>query len=433
MSNVFTRQELYDLVWSTPISKLAEKFNLSDRGMAKTCERHQIPVPGRGYWAKVEAGQPVKKTPLWKIDNPSLDRVQVGFLKLASNSYASLAIAAANEAVQAARARGEAATSKVHTSPIKQKAPKDPQTKEPFTLAPVRRYHGSIENLVAAIKAASPDEHGAVLVPPIHLHKDSRARFVVFLHHLAVALERRGIALTFKGDSLRASIHPESVGIEIGEERRREKHVRTPAEIKKDEDFDRRREIARRRGQWLSPENHWRQFDYHYSGKISFSIQNWADGARKQWKDGRSQTLESMLDNIADGVLFHLSYEKARRERREEEARRRAHLAHRRQLQKQRGEREEARKVFLDNLAEFQRESAQLRAVIAGAAIFQSDAEPEYVRMIRWAEGRLAYLESQNTLDVLTAKLREKNLFPDPDELHDPEGDPSPPRSVWDD
>lgn len=54
----FTRQEMYDLVWSTPIQKLAEQFGLSDRGLAKTCLRHQVPVPGRGYWAKMEAGQP---------------------------------------------------------------------------------------------------------------------------------------------------------------------------------------------------------------------------------------------------------------------------------------------------------------------------------------------------------------------------------------
>jgi len=45
LKRTYTRKELYDMVWSTPIVKLAEQFDLSDRGLAKTCQRHQIPVP----------------------------------------------------------------------------------------------------------------------------------------------------------------------------------------------------------------------------------------------------------------------------------------------------------------------------------------------------------------------------------------------------
>jgi len=52
-----TRSDLYERVWSTPMSTLAREFGLSDRGLAKICERHDIPRPPRGYWAKLEAGQ----------------------------------------------------------------------------------------------------------------------------------------------------------------------------------------------------------------------------------------------------------------------------------------------------------------------------------------------------------------------------------------
>jgi len=37
-----TRQELYDFVWSTPMTKLAKDFGLSDVGLAKICERHSF-------------------------------------------------------------------------------------------------------------------------------------------------------------------------------------------------------------------------------------------------------------------------------------------------------------------------------------------------------------------------------------------------------
>lgn len=59
-----TRQELYELVWAEPMSKLAERFDISDRGLAKICSRASVPVPERGYWARVQAGQERDKTPL---------------------------------------------------------------------------------------------------------------------------------------------------------------------------------------------------------------------------------------------------------------------------------------------------------------------------------------------------------------------------------
>ncbi|MEI3853662.1 MULTISPECIES: hypothetical protein [unclassified Ensifer] len=100
MKRTFTRQELYDLVWSTPIATLAEQFEISDRGLAKTCQRYHVPVPGRGYWAKVEAGQPATKTPLWQIENPGLETVHIGGIKHSSNSYVAFAIQKASATVE---------------------------------------------------------------------------------------------------------------------------------------------------------------------------------------------------------------------------------------------------------------------------------------------------------------------------------------------
>ena len=66
-----TRRELYDLVWATPMHRLCADFGLSDRGLAKICERFSVPRPPRGYWAKLEAGRKVSKTPLPQVsDNP---------------------------------------------------------------------------------------------------------------------------------------------------------------------------------------------------------------------------------------------------------------------------------------------------------------------------------------------------------------------------
>src|SRR6185437_7680180 len=62
-----TREELYDRVWSQPMWTLAAEFGLSDVGLAKTCRKHHIPVPPRGYWQQKQAGQAVKPTKLPKL------------------------------------------------------------------------------------------------------------------------------------------------------------------------------------------------------------------------------------------------------------------------------------------------------------------------------------------------------------------------------
>ena len=51
------RSELYAMVWQKPMTKVAEELGLSDVGLAKACRRNDIPVPPRGHWAKVSAGQ----------------------------------------------------------------------------------------------------------------------------------------------------------------------------------------------------------------------------------------------------------------------------------------------------------------------------------------------------------------------------------------
>jgi len=63
-SHKFTRQELYDLAWSEPMKTLAERFGLSDVGLAKACKRYDIPRPPRGYWAKLKAGKKVHRQSL---------------------------------------------------------------------------------------------------------------------------------------------------------------------------------------------------------------------------------------------------------------------------------------------------------------------------------------------------------------------------------
>lgn len=41
---IFTREQLYELVWTTPMLKLSKAFGLSGADLAKTCRKHDLPL-----------------------------------------------------------------------------------------------------------------------------------------------------------------------------------------------------------------------------------------------------------------------------------------------------------------------------------------------------------------------------------------------------
>lgn len=61
-----TRDWLYEQVWQTPMARLAVRFGISDVALAKTCRKLEVPIPGRGHWARVSNGQKVKRPKLPK-------------------------------------------------------------------------------------------------------------------------------------------------------------------------------------------------------------------------------------------------------------------------------------------------------------------------------------------------------------------------------
>jgi hypothetical protein len=69
------RGTLFKRVWSEPVVKLAEEWGLSGRGLAKACRRLEIPVPPRGFWARLEAGQRPRRPRLAALPPGQADEV----------------------------------------------------------------------------------------------------------------------------------------------------------------------------------------------------------------------------------------------------------------------------------------------------------------------------------------------------------------------
>ncbi|QQU02115.1 hypothetical protein [Myroides odoratus] len=54
MKTLLTRKELYDLLWNTPLNKIADDYNLTIQQIKDSCNANNIPLPQVGYWSKLK-------------------------------------------------------------------------------------------------------------------------------------------------------------------------------------------------------------------------------------------------------------------------------------------------------------------------------------------------------------------------------------------
>lgn len=59
-----SREELHQLVWAKPMTKVAEQFDVSSSYLARICTMLNVPRPEQGYWAKLAVGKAPPVTPL---------------------------------------------------------------------------------------------------------------------------------------------------------------------------------------------------------------------------------------------------------------------------------------------------------------------------------------------------------------------------------
>lgn len=65
-----SREELYERIWSSPMTQVAAELGISDVALAKRCKKLNVPKPRVGYWAKVAAGQTPVKQALPAVPKP---------------------------------------------------------------------------------------------------------------------------------------------------------------------------------------------------------------------------------------------------------------------------------------------------------------------------------------------------------------------------
>ena len=59
-----TRKELYNIVWSTTLSKLIQQYAYTNHGIKKICKQFEVPMPDGSYWSKLKFNKKFKKEKL---------------------------------------------------------------------------------------------------------------------------------------------------------------------------------------------------------------------------------------------------------------------------------------------------------------------------------------------------------------------------------
>lgn len=405
----FTRRAMYDLVWSRPMTKVAEDLGISDVALIKICVEHRVPTPPRGYWAKKAAGKPTKQI---QFHNTADSKHEHIFIRGMRNDMAPAIL----EALDQERARRKVKPSPI---PLPQLGP----------TAPIQDVHPAIAATAGALRkpdldnVVRADGHGHC---GIEVSSGGVERSIAILNAMAHTLDARGLTLEPAGNCMRVTLPPDSLTLSLTERIERQNHVPNTEELSKEERLRLKEERNVRLGIWsFSRERAYPEFDFIRTGNLCIQIDDqYVSGLRRTWADGKRQRLESLVDDIVGGIKTYLAGIKAAREERErwqrdwERQRRLADLARAREA------RETQRREFLKRFVAISTEADELKSFLARL----QDGIPAYptgelARMLEWTEARLLLLENELTPEGINSALRERELFPEVDSLSPPEQD----------
>lgn len=353
MSITLTRQELYERVWSEPVDTLAKEFGLSNVGLGKACRRRSIPVPERGYWARMAAGQKVRRPPL----PPATNGDETVTLLVSPRPDSPPAESPDVHPLIAFERKAENAVV----------VPDDLRVRH-HAIAQTREYW--------AAQKRGKVRYGDNKWPHLDVRVSSAAlpRAWRFLQAVFVALEARGhkVAATVEGKTI-LTVLEEPLHVSLREPSKQVRHIPTAKEI-----------ADEKRYSWNRPP----RFDLVSTGTLVLHLENvW--GVRHTWKDGKSQRLEDIVNDVLVGFLEAALYKKAQRAEQERERLRAEVAARQREAVRQRALQERARVLRFTRLKMAWREHDDLRAFLEQlrSSVGLVRDQSEIAEWLEWAEG----------------------------------------------
>jgi hypothetical protein len=397
VAKVFTRQQFYDLVWSKPMTHIANDFALSDVALHKICKKNDIPTPPVGWWAKKVAGKPVKQSSLPKPKIGSVDKIVIveGDLSLRTGALA------------AVREEARIIASNVEVAEI----------------AP----HPIVTRTVAKLRKAAPIENGNVTVEGPGLIKcevnpQSIERLERVLNQIVRAASVQGFRLVGSGAEAHFESSEETVGFSMSESVRRKKHELTENESAQLADHLRKQ-------QRLYPNQSWRwrfsgpsfpEWDWIPTGQLTIAFEDMyiiGRPPRRSFRDAKIQRLENMASDIAVGLKVFAAAKTEERLR----TQRHEQLMEELRQSKERAARTkhiEERRVSATTEILTQVQNVDLLKRLIGMLIESAPSEPppRVGAFLEWAKHDLAKREASLGASELEKWFERHQLFGDTDE-----------------
>jgi hypothetical protein len=281
----FTRKELYDLVWSNPMSKLAKQFGMSDVGLRKICVKHEVPTPPLGYWAKLQHGKKVKKTPLPTASENVRDRIFVNVHAL--RQLPEEAVAAASKARES-----------VAEIVVQAELPARPHR---VTIATKRALKAVTADHQQFLK--TQEEPGVVMA---QIGKSSITRVLSIIEALAKYLDGLGHSAVDAKNGLDFVIDGEKMRLSFSETKGKQAHRPTATELARKAEWERDR--LRYPSMYRADKVHWGSWDHFPSGRLSLTLSNpaeyrWSERVLGRWYDRKSVTLEKQMLEVVVGMI----------------------------------------------------------------------------------------------------------------------------------
>jgi len=364
------RQTLYEEVWSEPVTIIARRYGLSDVGFAKICRKLRVPLPSRGYWAKVKAGKVMRRVPLPSVDN--------------SHQYA-------------------VTLTKLDPSALEARAAAKQEERKIRETAGAVVMPAALENPHPLVKAAQKrlkqrdgwnDEKGLRSAPAevinIEVTRSALDRALLLVDTLIKEFGKQGITVRIDPTAKKTvlDVVGTSVAFTITEYVRRTAHLETPAE-------KRARERYYHRSSWEPSVTYpvIPRFDFHPSGQLTITAGAWPS---RNWRDTEKRPPEKRLGNVVAGIISLAAEIKTRQEEeaREKEERRRAEERY--ETLVNRFEAEQARFKELEADAGNWERASRLRAyadAVERNALANGGVAPELNSWLAWTRAKADWLD----------------------------------------
>jgi len=273
------------------MTKAAAGFGLSDVGLKKICRKHDIPVPGRGYWRKLETGKTVAKPPLGR-------HAEAKPIILEGHSMSDEKVHEEFEAVEAQK-----------------RIESDPENRITVSET-IEKPHHITTTSQRILRQQKPDEYGMLKCATpqtffLRVGTQSRDRALGILDTFLKALEKRGFKIDVgAGERGRTTVvvDGEKIGFSIEEPSQRKAHRLTDDE-----------KIRKAKGILYHVET----YDYVPTGKFTLKFHTpYGSGIQGSFSDTERQRLDGRLNDAIIALVRIAAWEKDARQRRQEKEQR---------------------------------------------------------------------------------------------------------------